>query len=113
MTDGDLTGFSVLEDQNSAMLFGNRLRIYVERDRAGFDVAPLEGGAWERVSSRNLQVVLHMRMLVGVIRELGGMRDDGEDAWSEPCYACNDRGWYPDGDGNEVPCAICSETREG
>jgi hypothetical protein len=102
-----LTGFSVLEDQQSATLFGNRLRIYVEKDRAGFDVAPLNGGDWEQVSSRNLQVILHMRMLLGVIRELGGMDTADEDAWTGPCPVCGDRGWFPDQEGNEVPCAAC------
>jgi hypothetical protein len=30
-----------------------------------------------------------------------------DDAIAGPCPICGDRGWYEDGDGNQVPCANC------
>lgn len=104
-----LHGFSMMEDDRNAVILGNTMEVFAEKQRAGFVVGSLADSKREQLVFTDMRLVVRVRMLIDLMRELAGLPDVTTIS-SEPnpeCGACGGRGYWWDGDGNEVDCAEC------
>jgi len=110
MANDRLHGFSMMEDERDSVILGNTLEVFAEKDQAGFVVGSLTEPTRERMIFRDVQVILRIRMLIGLMREMSGLPSIEEITNRLPdpnCPICQGRRWYPDEDGNQRDCALC------
>ncbi len=110
MASDRLHGFSMLEDDRDSVIFGNSLEVFADKNQAGFVIGSLTDAKRERLVFRDLQLILQIRMLIGLMREMSGLPSIEEITNPQPdpnCPVCGGRRWFEDHEGNQRDCALC------